>query len=338
MRLRARWFARRSMNDLFSTRAKTLVGDRLQERVPLAAHTHFKVGGPARWFVDAMSGEELVKLIRLARETKTPWVVLGGGTNVLVSDAGFDGVVIKTGFRAIMIEKNGRVVAEAGALSSALARQTAEAGLTGLEWAISLPGTVGGAVRGNAGCFGGEVKDHLVSIATYDPEMDREIMVSAAACEMTYRESIFKRQPWIILSVALQCASAPAAETRARLEEVLKCRLESQPKNEKCAGCAFKNVSFADSSALDKLKTRVAEIPVRFFDHGHVPAGWLLDQLALKGTRVGGAEVSAHHANFIVNDGTATASDIVQLLSVLKTRVYDETGLHLQEEVQLIGF
>ena len=155
----------------FETTLTEIVGDRLKKGEPLSAHSHYNVGGPATYFVVAKTSEEVVALVRAAKENDAKWVVLGGGTNVLINDAGFEGLVIKMGNRSIRINaETGEVMAEDGLLSSSLARQSVEAGLTGFEWGIGLPGTIGGAVRGNAGCFGGETKDKLVSVDVLDTE------------------------------------------------------------------------------------------------------------------------------------------------------------------------
>ena len=324
----------------FLQKLSGIVGNDVKVDEPLMLHTHFKTGGPAKYLAVAETAEEIVELVKAAVEHHVDWVILGGGTNVLANDKGFDGLIIKAANRAIEIdESTGRVVAQAGALSSAVARKTADAGLTGLEWAISLPGTIGGAVRGNAGCFGGETKDHLMDIEVFDAEEERVKRVSKRALQMSYRDSKIKRRPWVVLSAVFQLERADREVTNRRIEEVLKCRLASQPKNAKCAGCAFKNFEFENESELEKLKETVGDaIPPHFLEQKRIPAGWLIDRLDLKGTCIGGACVNQAHGNFVTSDGTATSDQIAELLALLKTRVRNAYGIQLHEEIQYIGF
>lgn len=304
----------------------------------LASHTHFKIGGPCWALFAPTSVSATEAFLRSAFEQNVPVIVLGGGTNVLVSDAGIPGVVLKMSCRGIQISDDGLVMAEAGALSSALARKTADAGWSGFEWAITLPGTIGGAVRGNAGCFGGETKDLFVSALIFDTKQGIMRTVKKEEMDFGYRESVLKRKPWIVLSAQFQLSRAPLAETARRLQEALEKRLASQPKNERCAGCAFKNMEGVSDEAFTRLEKRLPNIPIAFREAHRVSAGWLVDQLELKGTRVGDAMISQVHGNFLVNAGQATADEVAQLLALVRTRVRNETGLDLHEEIQLLGF
>lgn len=304
---------------------------------PLASHTHFGLGGPADFFVEAKTKEEIIAFVSLAKEHGVQFFLLGGGTNTLVRDEGFRGLVIKMTNREIVNNiSSALVTADAGATPTMLARQTAEDGLSGLEWMISLPGTIGGAVRGNAGCFGGEVKDTFVSAEVLDTESGDVKILSSIEMEFGYRESAVKHRPWIVLSATFQLEKSKPEVCTAKLNEILKKRLESQPKNEKCAGCAFKNFNFKTDDDIAKLKIRFPNLPQTFINAKRIPAGWLIDQLELKGTSIGGARVSDIHGNFIVNDGSATADHILQLLALLKTRVRNETGVQLEEEIQVV--
>lgn len=326
------------MNPLAS-HLEQIVGDRLKFDEPLKSHTHYAVGGPAKYFVEAKTADEVVELVKTAREHEIEWVILGGGTNVLVNDLGFGGLVIKMANRSVQIDtKNMRVTAEAGALSSMVARQSADAGLSGLEWVVSLPGTIGGAVRGNAGCFGGEIKDNLISADVFNVETQEVEEMSAKDFKFEYRESVVKHEPKIVLRATFQLEERPVEETKEKIAFVLNCRLKSQPKNEKCAGCAFKNFDFTTDDDISKLREVVDRVPQGFIDSRRIPAGWLVEQLGLKGTSVGGASISEVHGNFITSDGTATADQLSQLIALIKTRVRDAYGIQLQEEVQYIGF
>ncbi|PIR47794.1 UDP-N-acetylenolpyruvoylglucosamine reductase [Candidatus Uhrbacteria bacterium CG10_big_fil_rev_8_21_14_0_10_50_16] len=327
------------MNTQFEQQVEALLGDRLKRGEPLAAHSHYGVGGPASYFVLAKTAEEVTSLVQLAKDENVPWVVIGGGTNILVSDKGFNGLVIKMGNRSIRINhETGEVVADAGLLSSSLARQTGEAGLTGFEWGIGLPGTIGGAVRGNAGCFGGETKDKLVSVDILNTETGEVQTIAKEDLVMGYRHSKIKDVPWIVLRATFLFEPREVDLNREAINEVLRCRMDSQPKNVKCAGCAFKNVDFVADEDIAKLKDRVHDIPEAFLTNKRIPAGWLVDRLGLKGTRVGGAAISELHGNFITSDGTATADQLMQLIALVKSKVRDAYGIQLHEEVQFIGF
>lgn len=319
-------------------RLKKTFGDRLKESEPLAKHVNIRIGGPADFYFEAKSSDEIAAAVEAALADGIPYAVLGGGSNTLPSDEGFRGLVIQASNRGWRIEDE-RVYAEAGVPSAFLARKAAEAGLTGLEWAISLPGTIGGAVRGNAGCFGGETKDAVVSVDALrvkDGKIAR-VVYTNAECGFGYRESVFKRVDDVVLDVELELAAAPKEECLARLDAVLSKRKLEQPSDSPSAGCMFKNFEFQDEGDIAKLRTQV-DVPQEFVDAKRIPAGWLVEQADLKGASVGGAQVSQKHGNFLQNRAEATASDVLQLISRIKTRIRDEYGIQLQEEVQLLGF
>lgn len=315
---------------------REMFGDRLKENEPLAKHTNFRIGGPARWYVDVKSEDELLFALNLATKEHVPWFILGGGSNTLVNDEGFNGLVIQIAMRGITIEGN-QVIAEAGVLSAALARKTAEVGLAGFSWAISLPGTIGGAVRGNAGCFGGEAKDFLVSVRILSFANGAwEIKeIPATAGEFGYRESWFKHSEAIILSATYQFPNGEKEELLRSQQEYLASRKAAQPLYAGSAGCVFKNTDIPEGDVLQRLEQE-SDIPAEMRTSRRVSSGWLIDQLDLKGTRIGDAEISQEHGNFIVNRGKATASDVVQLIALAKTRARDRFGIALQEEVRYL--
>ncbi|NQV11913.1 UDP-N-acetylmuramate dehydrogenase [Candidatus Uhrbacteria bacterium] len=329
------------MNTELLAKLESIVSKDLKIDEPMAKHSHYKIGGLATYFATAQTSEEVVELVRTAIVHELDWVVIGAGTNILVNDAGFDGLVIKMANRSIQIdETSGEVVAEAGALSAMVARQTAMQGLTGFEWAVGLPGTIGGAVRGNAGCFGGETKDNLVSVDIVDGETGELRSVSAKKLKMGYRESEVKNKPWIVLRAHFKLEPRDIERNMEKIEDVLQCRATSQPKNERCAGCAYKNFEFADLADIAELVDVIGKenIPPNFIDQKRIPAGWIIDQAGLKGFKVGGASISDVHGNFVINGDDATADHIVQLLAAVKTKVRNLYGVQLEEEIQLIGF
>ncbi len=320
------------------TRLQEELGDRLKTGEPLMKHVNFRLGGPATGYLEAKTPDEAVAAIRLAQQAGIPWVVLGGGSNVLISDAGFDGLVVQAAYRTWDIEGT-RVRADAGVLSVFLARTTVQAGLTGFEWATGLPGTIGGAVRGNAGCFGGEMKDTVESVEVYDAVADERRTMTWTECKFGYRDSIFKHltPPPVILSVGMRLKPGDPVAGKARLDAVMRQRKEKQPQDASSAGCMFKNVTISNATDLWKLRQET-DIPQEFLEAKRIPAGWVIDQAGLKGTKVGDAEISEKHGNFCLNRGTATAEQVVQLVSLVKTKVRNRLGIQLEEEVQLIGF
>lgn len=313
---------------------RSLFGDRLKENEPLAKHLNFRIGGPARWFADVKTIEELEHAISVCKENDVPYFVLGGGSNTLASDDGFGGLVLKMAMRDFNIEGN-TVVAESGVISASLARLTANAGLAGFTWAISLPGTIGGAVRGNAGCFGGETKDYLTKV---DVLRDGEIVtLTKDELQMGYRESAVKQSEDIVLRAYFELSEGDPEELKKQLEENLNKRKAAQPLHAGSAGCVFKNYEIKDDKELARLK-QDAEIPEEMLKNRRISAGWVVDQLDLKGKKIGDAMISEEHGNFIINLGNATGDDVVQLISFVKEKARQRYGIALQEEVKYVGF
>jgi UDP-N-acetylmuramate dehydrogenase len=307
------------------------------ENESMAKHTNFRVGGPARWYVIAQTPEEAMQAIAEAKEKNIPFYVFGGGSNMLVSDAGFDGMMIQVANRAVKIVGE-RVYADAGAITALVARQAVDAGLTGFEWAIGVPGTIGGAVYGDAGCYGGEMRDVVESVDALRLSDGTRVTLSNAECGFGYRTSMFKREPHLIFGVTLKLKPSPdVAASKKRMEEIVAMRKEKQPLDASSAGCAFKNFEFTDEKELEILK-RHLEIPQSMIDKGQIPAGWLIEQAGMKGKSVGEVAVSDKHANFFINKGKARAQDIIALISLVKMKVRDDLGIELQEEVQYVGF
>lgn len=321
----------------FGATLQARFGTQFKEREPLAKHLNFRIGGPARYFVEAKTRQDIVDAVALAVAGGVAWFVIGGGSNTLASDVGFDGLAVKAANRALKIEGT-RVMAEAGVISAAIARATAERGLRGFEWAISLPGTIGGAVRGNAGCFGGETKDAVESVRVLHD--GKQETLRASEMEFRYRHSVFKtpeRSHDVILDVTLLLREGDSAEAMAQLEKNLAGRKASQPLGSSSAGCMFKNFEYIDAAEIAKLDAKYG-VPEEYKIRKRIPAGWIIDQLGLKGMQVGDAMVSEIHGNFLVNKGNATADEIVQIIALVKSKVRDEVGIQLHEEVQYLGF
>ena len=207
----------------------------VKENESMALHTFLKIGGPARLYLVAQTGDEVVHAVETAQNAGIPFAVIGGGSNLLVSDDGFQGVVIQAMERSQNIEGT-RVTASSGVFSGALARATADAGLTGFEWGIGVPGTVGGATYGNAGCFGGEMRDVVVAVDAYDVTNRKRVTYANADCRFGYRDSRFKHEPHVILSTTLVLKAGDPAAAKAKIEEIMGKRKDSQPQGAFSAG------------------------------------------------------------------------------------------------------
>jgi UDP-N-acetylmuramate dehydrogenase len=289
----------------------------LRRSVALSEFTTWKVGGPAEWFAEPGSREELIALAAWAAQQGMPHRCIGAGSNLLIADSGLPGLTLCNrrlqGSR--LDPATGLVEAEAGEPIPSLARKAARLGLAGLEWAVGIPGTVGGAVVMNAGAQGGCLAEHFVSATLIDPARPEETFCLALeTLDFAYRHSRLQQEPLLVLAARfqLQPGQDPAAVS-ARTSANLHSRTSSQPYQQPSCGSVFRNPE-----------------PEK--------AGRLIEALGLKGLRVGGALVSPMHANFIVNTGNATASDIDTLIQLVQARVLQERGIALHPEVKRLGF
>ena len=306
----------------------------IQENISLAPLTTFKIGGVAKYFTVAMTQEDVVDALRYAKQHELPFFVLGGGSNVVFSDTGFDGLVIKLENQDIFFD-GVTVTVGVGALLSNLVSASGQQGLSGMELMAGIPGTVGGAVRGNAGAFGVEIGSFVKSVTYVDTTTMQVYTIEKEACEFAYRQSIFKKNPqFIILSAVLTLTVGDAAYIHAIAEETIAKREAKHPQNIACAGSFFMNPLVHDKDLLEEF---MQDTGVSSRD-GKLPAGWLIDHVGLRGKRIGGAQVSEIHPNYIINTGNATAEDIIILVSIIKQRVRTQLDVQLTEEPQLVGF
>jgi len=283
----------------------------VRRKEPLMKHTTLRVGGPADVYVEPVSEADLAGMVKLCGARGVPFCVIGRGSNLLARDSGFRGVMIclaHTNFCRIEIDGD-RLHCGAGAKLKNVAVEAKRSGLSGVEFLEGIPGSVGGALRMNAGAMGGQTFDVVESVRLMDFDGNiREL----APTEMTVEYRVCATlKNHIALGAVFKCKSAPRGEIEARMKTFSEKRWESQPAASS-AGCMFKNP-----------KT--------------IPAGKLVDELGLKGARVGGAMVSPEHGNFIVNDGTATARDVLKLIEIVKAKAKAERGIDLQTEVEIIG-
>jgi UDP-N-acetylmuramate dehydrogenase len=320
---------------------RTRASKDVREGEPLAKHTTFKIGGPAECFLEAKTADDAVRAAAAAKSLGVPVFVFGGGSNMLVSDDGIKGLVVKMANRDFSFD-GAKVRAEAGAPTGLVSARSVEAGLTGFEWAVGIPGTIGGAVRGNAGS-GGEMKDVVESVRALKDGEERTL--TNAECAFAYRDSIFKREPgWVVLSAVLALTpSADIERGKETLRKLLLDRKEKQPVEYPCAGCIFTNWKPGSDEELQSLRKSLdldpeEKIPVT--SQGTVPAGWIIDRAQLKGMKVGHAMVSEKHGNFFIHDGKAKADDVVALIAAVKTRIRNMTHgiVQLIEEVEYVGF
>ncbi len=303
----------------------------VSQNVPLASHTRFAIGGPARILADASTEAALAAAIEAIRTTDVPFTVIGGGTNLIVGDAGFDGVILRYTASAIEIsERDTR--ADGGAVLQALVDTAIDAGLHGIETMTGIPGWVGGAIYGNAGAYGQSIHERVKRVRFFDGRDIREI--GNAECEFRYRESIFKRRKdWIILSATLQLDAGDRAALRGTADGILKIRNEKYPPTMRCAGSIFKNLLF------DQLPESVrTQVPERIIREGKVPSAYFLEVAGAKGMTDGGIRVADYHANLIYNAGGGTAAQVRRVIDDLKRRVRNRFGFDLEEEVQYVGF
>ena len=290
---------------------QTLPGIRLLEEEPLARHTSFRIGGPAAVFAQPSSAEELAALLRLLSEKNIRPRVLGAGTNVLAPDEGLREVVVctKDALLGLTGLGGGEIEAGAGETLSKTAVFARNLGLTGLEFAHGIPGTVGGGIYMNAGAYGGEMKQVSVQTAVLTMEGEKQIF-SGEAQGFSYRTSAFEKMDAIIVKTVLQLAPGSKEEIAAKMQELIEKRRASQPLELPSAGSTFKR-------------------PEGAF------AGALIQAANLKGVSVGGAQVSEKHAGFVVNTGGATADDVKKLIALVQKRVFETSGFCLQPEVRI---
>jgi UDP-N-acetylmuramate dehydrogenase len=303
----------------------------ISTRAPLSRYTRFGIGGPADIYAETENVEAFVRALEVARASDLDSMVMGGGTNLIVSDAGYRGIMLRFIAQSIAAA-GGCVTVDAGAVLQDLVDFTTGAGLKGLETLAGIPGSMGAAVYGNAGAYGHSISERVRVVRFYDGAGVREL--DNAGCQFRYRESIFKRQKhWIIFSATLAMERADAAELQKTAGDIVKVRNEKFPVTMKCAGSIFKNLLFAELSP-----EVAARVPANVIREGKVPAAFFLEQVGAKGMQCGEIHVAQYHANLIYNAGEGTAVSLRALIDELKKRVRERYGLELEEEVQYVGF
>ena len=279
---------------------------------PMASHTTFRIGGPADYFVMPETVEELRDILALCKEEGLPYFILGNGSNLLVGDKGFRGVVIQLykNFDGLSIEGT-RVTAKSGAMLIRVAKEAGKAGLTGLEFASGIPGTIGGAMVMNAGAYGGEMKDVVTAVTVLTKDGDIKTL-TGSEMNFRYRGSVVEDEGYIVLETVMELKEGNLEEIQARIDELSLQRRTKQPIEYPSAGSTFKR-------------------PEGYF------AGKLIQDTNLRGYQVGGAQVSEKHCGFVINAGGATAADVMQLMQDVSDKVNAQFGVTLEPEVKRIG-
>lgn len=284
------------------------------EHEPLRAHTTFRIGGPARYYLVPENEEEIREALDFAREKGYSFYIIGKGSNILFCDEGYDGVIIEIGrgFDQILCREDGTVTAEAGIAMSSMAAKLVAAGLTGFEFAGGIPGTLGGGIAMNAGAYGGEIKDCIRKVKVLTPEGGIRVL-DQEELQLGYRTSVIQKSSYLVLEGEFAFHKDKTEAIQARMRELNQRRRDKQPLEYPSAGSTFKR-------------------PEGFF------AGKLIEDAGLKGYRVGDAQVSEKHCGFVINRGEATAADVAQLIREVQEKVKEQFGVMLEPEVRMIGF
>lgn len=306
------------------------------KNILLSAYTTLQIGGPAKELIIVNTQTELTDIVKQAHQNQTPYLVIGGGSNLLVADEGVDFLVIKNEVLGIEVrdaaEENSQIklVVKSGTILQELVDYSIQHGLSGLQKITGIPGTVGGAVFGNAGAYGQTISDHITEVVCFDGA--KVITLTKAECDFKYRYSYFKKSIYTILEIHLELESANPLELKAEAENILEQRLKKYPIGIKCPGSFFKNI------VADTLPKEILDkIPSEKITYGKIPAGNLLEEVGAKGAKLGSIEIAPYHANLFVNQGDGTAEDFYQLVKKYAEKVSEKFGIQLEPEVQLIN-
>ena len=286
--------------------------EQVKKDEPMKIHTTFRVGGPASYLVTPETEEEVAKVIEVCTQENVPYYIVGNGSNLLVSDQGYEGVIIQIYKQMNQVEiTENEIHAQAGALLSMIANRAMEAELTGFEFAAGIPGTLGGACVMNAGAYGGEMKDVLETVTVLTRDGDVKTLTKDEL-ELGYRTSVIAKKDYIVLSAGIRLENGKKEEIKAVMDDLKEKRITKQPLEYPSAGSTFKR-------------------PEGYF------AGKLIQDAGLRGFQVGGAQVSEKHCGFVVNKDQATAADVMNLMNQVSDKVYEMSGVRLEPEVKRLG-
>lgn len=298
------------------------------ENIDLKSLSTFKIGGKAKYCVFAENQEDISEALRFAQEKDLPVGIIGAGCNLIITDDDIEGVIVKMNTKSILVNKT-QVFAEAGVSLAALTAFGHKNDLIGLEWAPSVPSSVGGAIRGNAGAFGGETKDRLKQVKIY--RNGQIIDIDSSELDFDYRYSSFKTEnnKDIILGGMFELDFGNISDSQKQVRDNIIKKNKNQPVGVACSGCIFKNYEGKINQSLYNKYPELAG----FVDKGIIPSGYLIEQAGLKGVSQGNIQVSDKHANYMINIGNGTFSDVLSLIQIVKDRVFQEFGVNIEEEV-----
>jgi UDP-N-acetylmuramate dehydrogenase len=300
----------------------------IQENIALKDVSTFKIGGRAQYMVYAENQQDIIEALRFAEEKDLPIGLIGSGCNLLIHDEDIEGLILKMNTKSIEI-RGKQLFAEAGVSLAMLANSGHKADLVGLEWAPSVPSSVGGAIRGNAGAFGGETKDKLKQIRIYRGGKIEDI--DASDIEFHYRYSGFKDEnnTDIILGGLFELEKGNVEASKIHIRDNIITKSQSQPVGVACSGCIFKNYEgFID----EELYSQYPELSI-FVEKGVIPSGYLIEKAGLKGFTQGGIQISEKHGNYMINTGMGTYTDVIKLIEIVKKRIHDIFRVYIEEEV-----
>ena len=298
------------MDSIYKKLTTIIEESKIKTNEDMSKHTSFKAGGKAKFYIKAKTVEDVINTVKISKENNIPIVVLGNGSNILFKDEEFNGVVLKIELDTLKIEEN-IITAEAGVKNAILGRKALDNNLQGFEFAAGIPGTIGGAIRMNAGAYGGEIKDIVQDVEYLDYEDLKIKKITNKECNFEYRHSVFCENKNIILSATFKLENGIKEEIANRMNEFAKSRKEKQPLEYPSTGSTFKR-------GTDFITAK------------------LIDECGLKGYQIGGAQVSEKHAGFIINKENATAKDIIDLVEYVKKTVKEKTGKSIDLEVEII--
>lgn len=302
---------------------------KILKNVILSGYTTLKIGGPAKEFIEVYGEIELVEAVAGAKKKGIDYFILAGGSNLLVSDSGFRGLVIHNCVRGLNVEED-KIRVKSGEIFQKLVDSAIDHGLSGIESTTGIQGTVGGAIYGNAGAYGQTISDILTRVKVFDG--NETFWMDKDACQFSYRESIFKKEKRVILEAEFRHKRGNVNDLRKKADEILELRKRRYPDGLKSPGSFFKNVVL-DGLPKDLLK----KIPAEKVIFGKIPAGYLLEVVGAKGARIGDVQIAPYHGNLFLNLAEGKASDFLKLATIYRDKVSERFGINLEPEVQVVG-
>jgi UDP-N-acetylmuramate dehydrogenase len=306
----------------------------IKKNVSLVPLSTFRIGGKAEYFCAVKNAGELIKAIKWAQKKKIPWRVFAGGSNIVFPDGKLKGLLIQIKGGLIHANKGHKAIitVDAGVPLADVIKKSISLGWRGLETLSGIPGTVGGAIVGNAGAYGHSISEVVEKVEVLDEKLKPKLLTKVQ-CKFAYRESIFKHRPYIVLRAVLKFKKGNKKSLQKISRDIIKIRLKKYKPGLKCPGSFFKNVVISRINRNKRANLTNKIDKTKIID-GKIPAGYLLEQVGAKGMRIGGIEIAKFHGNLFINRGGATANDVKRLAKLLKGRVYRKFGIELEEEIR----